>query len=63
MKAWDAAAARAPWHIEVEGVQDNFVMLGRATWAGSQRYGGALWSGDIHSHWAVLSQQFTALCE
>jgi alpha-glucosidase (family GH31 glycosyl hydrolase) len=35
-------------------------MLGRATWAGSQRWGGALWSGDIHSHWAVLSQQFTA---
>ena len=29
-------------------------------WAGSQRWGGALWSGDIHSHWAVYSQQFTA---
>ena len=46
--------------MQRENVQDDFVMLGRATWAGSQRWGGALWSGDIHSHWAVLSQQFTA---
>jgi hypothetical protein len=46
--------------MQREGVEDDFVMLGRATWAGSQRWGGALWSGDIHSHWAVLSQQFTA---
>ena len=46
--------------MQREGLEDDFVMLGRATWAGSQRWGGALWSGDIHSHWAVLSQQFTA---
>ena len=52
---------QAVWEaMEREGKQNDFVMLGRASWAGSQRWGGGLWSGDVHSHWAVLSQQFTA---
>ena len=38
---------------------DN-VMLGRAAWAGSQRYGGAVWSGDTSSTWRDLNQQFRA---
>lgn len=29
---------------------DN-VMLGRSAWAGSQRFGGAVWSGDTSSNW------------
>eukprot|EP01048_Picozoa_sp_COSAG05_P021598 COSAG05_NODE_4027_length_1712_cov_1.133912_2_plen_75_part_00 len=29
-------------------VHDN-VMLGRSGWAGSQKYGGAVWSGDTQS--------------
>ena len=27
----------------------DFVFLSRAAWAGSQRYGAAVWSGDIES--------------
>jgi len=40
-------------------VQDN-VMLGRAAWAGSQRYGGGVWSGDTRSTWQDFNQQFRA---
>jgi alpha-glucosidase len=53
----DLAVHEAMW---AEGVGGSSVTLGRAFWAGSQRWGGGLWSGDIHSHWAVFSQQFTA---
>jgi alpha-D-xyloside xylohydrolase len=38
---------------------DN-VMLGRSAWAGSQRYGGATWSGDTQSTWQDFNQQFRA---
>jgi alpha-D-xyloside xylohydrolase len=38
---------------------DN-VMLGRSAWAGSQRYGGAVWSGDTSSTFRDLNQQFRA---
>lgn len=38
---------------------DN-VMLGRSAWAGSQRYGGAVWSGDTSSNFENLNQQFRA---
>ena len=40
-------------------VHDN-VMLGRAAWAGSQKYGGGVWSGDTKSTWQDLNQQFRA---
>ena len=40
-------------------VNDN-VMLGRAAWAGSQRYGGGVWSGDTQSTWQDFNQQFRA---
>ena len=36
------------------------VMLGRAAWAGSQKYGGAVWSGDTKSTWNDFNQQFRA---
>ncbi|HHY86965.1 MAG TPA: glycoside hydrolase family 31 protein [Verrucomicrobia bacterium] len=36
------------------------VTLGRAAFAGSQRYGAAVWSGDIHSTWGDLQQQVRA---
>ncbi|MCA9241490.1 MAG: glycoside hydrolase family 31 protein [Planctomycetales bacterium] len=42
-----------------EGEQD-VLTLGRAGFAGSQRYGAALWSGDIHSTWDDLRQQVRA---
>lgn len=47
-----------------EGMQaageSEIVTLGRAAFAGSQRYGAALWSGDIHSTWEDLRQQVRA---
>lgn len=35
-------------------------VLGRSGWAGSQRYGGAVWSGDTQSTWEDFNQQFRA---
>lgn len=39
-----------------EGQQD-VVNLVRCAWAGSQRYGAVVWSGDIHSTWDDLANQ------
>ncbi len=36
------------------------VLLCRSAWAGSQRYGAAVWSGDIPATWASLRQQVRA---
>ncbi|MBZ2197418.1 glycoside hydrolase family 31 protein [Occultella gossypii] len=36
------------------------VSLVRAAWAGSQRYGALVWSGDIHSSFASMARQITA---
>jgi len=40
--------------------ETEIVSLGRAGFAGSQRYGAAIWSGDIHSTWEDLRQQVRA---
>ena len=40
--------------------QDEIVNLVRCAWAGSQRYGALVWSGDIHSDWADFRRQITA---
>lgn len=45
--------------MQSEG-EDQVVTLGRAAFAGSQRLGAALWSGDIHSTWEDLRQQVRA---
>jgi len=37
--------------------QSNILMLSRSAWAGSQRWGVAVWSGDIQSTWESLQQQ------
>lgn len=42
-----------------EGVK-NVITLARCAWAGSQRYGAAVWSGDIHSDFATLRRQVCA---
>ena len=34
--------------------------LSRSAWAGSQRFGAAVWSGDTLSTWAQLRQQLAA---
>jgi len=36
------------------------VMLGRSAWAGTQRFGGAVWSGDITSTFETLRSQIRA---
>jgi alpha-D-xyloside xylohydrolase len=42
-----------------EGIED-VVNLIRCAWAGSQRYGVVLWSGDIHSNFETLRMQVAA---
>ena len=45
--------------MKAEG-QENIINLLRCAWAGSQRYGALVWSGDIHSSFASLRNQFAA---
>jgi alpha-D-xyloside xylohydrolase len=52
--------ARAFWEgMRSEG-QDEVLTLTRSAWAGSQRYGAALWSGDIPATFASLRAQIRA---
>lgn len=39
---------------------DDMVLLCRSAWAGSQRYGAAVWSGDIDPTWESLGAQVRA---
>jgi len=43
-----------------EAGQENVLNLLRCAWAGSQRYGALVWSGDIHSSFASLRNQLAA---
>lgn len=45
--------------IRGEG-DDEVVLLSRSAWAGNQRYGAALWSGDVPATWASLRAQVRA---
>ncbi|MDR1559329.1 MAG: family 31 glucosidase [Clostridiales bacterium] len=45
--------------MEAEG-QKNILNLLRCAWAGSQRYGALVWSGDIDSSFRSLRSQFAA---
>jgi alpha-D-xyloside xylohydrolase len=40
--------------------QEKVINLIRCAWAGSQRYGALVWSGDIHSSWKSLRNQIVA---
>ncbi|MGB4648163.1 MAG: TIM-barrel domain-containing protein, partial [Acetivibrionales bacterium] len=40
--------------------QENIINLIRCAWAGSQRYGALVWSGDIHSSFRSLRDQLRA---
>ena len=44
---------------DAEG-QKNILNLIRCAWAGSQRFGALLWSGDVHSTFECLRRQFSA---
>ncbi|MCQ2445752.1 MAG: glycoside hydrolase family 31 protein [Clostridia bacterium] len=43
-----------------EAGQENIINLIRCAWAGSQRYGALVWSGDIHSDFKTLRNQYAA---
>ncbi|MDR3192006.1 MAG: glycoside hydrolase family 31 protein [Treponema sp.] len=43
-----------------EAGQQNIINLLRCAWAGSQRYGALVWSGDIHSTFESFRNQLTA---
>jgi alpha-D-xyloside xylohydrolase len=43
--------------LKAEG-QEQIMNLVRCAWAGSQRYGALVWSGDIHSSFRALREQF-----
>jgi alpha-D-xyloside xylohydrolase len=43
-----------------EAGQAEIVNLSRSAWAGTQRYGAAVWSGDIRSRFEVLRAQIPA---
>ena len=40
--------------------QENVINLLRCAWAGSQKYGALVWSGDIHSSFSSLRNQVAA---
>lgn len=40
--------------------QENIINLLRCAWAGSQKYGALVWSGDIHSDFQTLRNQYAA---
>lgn len=43
--------------LKAEG-HEKIINLVRCAWAGSQRYGALVWSGDIHSSFRALREQF-----
>ncbi len=57
---YPAAHARGFYEGMREAGEDEIVLLCRSAWAGSQRYGAAVWSGDIPTTWDSLSRQVRA---
>jgi len=53
------AFARAFYEGQTEAGQRGVVNLLRCAWAGSQRFGALVWSGDIHSTWTDFRRQIT----
>lgn len=52
--------ARAFYEGMEESGQKNIVNLLRCAWAGSQKYGAIVWSGDIASSWSSFRNQLAA---
>ncbi|KAI1302269.1 glycosyl hydrolases family 31-domain-containing protein [Xylaria venustula] len=52
--------SRAFYEGQKAAGQENIVNLVRCCWAGSQKYGALLWSGDIASSWPSLRAQLSA---
>ncbi|WP_309135017.1 TIM-barrel domain-containing protein [Cellulomonas sp.] len=54
------AFSRAFWEGQTADGETEVVNLVRCAWAGSQRYGALVWSGDIHSDFPTLRRQVVA---
>lgn len=54
------AFSRAFFDGQVADGETEVVNLVRCAWAGSQRYGALVWSGDIHSDFPTLRRQLVA---
>ncbi|RAX20455.1 MULTISPECIES: TIM-barrel domain-containing protein [unclassified Actinomyces] len=54
------AFSRLFYEGQVSAGQEDIVNLVRCAWAGSQRYGALVWSGDIPSNWTSLRRQLIA---
>ena len=54
------AYAQAFYEGQTQEGQQNVVNLLRCAWAGSQKYGALVWSGDIASSWPSLRCQLSA---
>ena len=52
--------ARTFYEGQKEAGMETAVNLLRCAWAGSQRYGALVWSGDIHSDWETFRRQLCA---
>jgi alpha-D-xyloside xylohydrolase len=52
--------ARAFYEGMIDSGEREVCNLARSAWAGSQRYGAAVWSGDIYSDWPTLRGQVKA---
>ena len=57
---WPQYYARLFYEGMQEAGQENPVNLLRCAWAGSQRYGALVWSGDIMSDWSYFRRQICA---
>ena len=57
---WPQYYARLFYEGMQEAGQENPVNLLRCAWAGSQRYGALVWSGDIMSDWSYFHRQICA---
>jgi len=49
--------SRAFYEGMAEKEEGKVVNLVRCAWAGSQRYGALVWSGDVHSDWETMRRQ------
>ena len=56
-RARTRACSRRAWQA---AGREPTVLLCRSAWAGSQKYGAAVWSGDIPATWQSLAQQVAA---
>ncbi|KAL2672669.1 hypothetical protein Neosp_013383 [[Neocosmospora] mangrovei] len=52
--------AKGFYEGQKEAGQENIVNLLRCAWAGSQKFGALVWSGDIASSWGSLRNQLAA---